>query len=61
MLWDNFMAKFQRIVLREYLPLFIGVKMLYLFVKNIRVHSDGIFSGHAKPKRKREKSTKEND
>ena len=50
---SNFPAKFQKIVPRDYLPLFIGVKMLYLFVENLRFHSSGSASGHAKAKRKR--------
>ena len=54
-LLEAFHSTFQTIIPRDHLPLFIGVKMLYLFVENLRVHSVGIVSGHAKPKRKRGK------
>ena len=52
---ESFHAQFQRIVPRDYLPLFIGVRLLYLFVEHLRIQSVGIGSGHAKAKRKRGK------
>ena len=52
---ESFHAQFQKIVPRDYLPLFIGVRMLYLFVEHLRIQSVGIGAGHAKAKRKRGK------